>query len=667
MKKFSFNSIKWKIIIWILIITIAGMGILTWYIFTNVKGTVSGLLEETSAEVVKGRADELNKWLQTGVKEIELLSNTNTIQLMELKYSSNYLFTNKEIIGDIFEKLFVVQEDGVGITADYEDINFKDRDFFQAIMDGEKYVISNPFVSELTGSPVFVIAHKIPAPSGETIGVVGGMVTLKTITDIASKIRIGNMGYGFITDGKGLVIAHQNKDYVMNMNVLNSSREDFTGLEEAGAKMINGESGSERITEPDGTTDVLIYCQVPDTPNWSLGVVVPINELNAGANEMILFVLILIGIITAGFVVTSYFLGNNITKPIKKLEAEVEQFGNGDFTVAFESNKKDEIGQMTKSLKTMACKFKEAIISISDASSEIHDSSENLSNTANEWKQRTDSLNEETETIENHVQNTSASIEEVTSGVEEVASSAQSISQTAQELSNEIHNTEEAVKNGQKELEEQAKMMTIVGEQNSKATKIVKSVAEKSNNVQEIVNTISSIAEQTNLLALNAAIEAARAGEAGKGFAVVADEIRKLAEESQSSSANIANILNEIDEGATQASTAVEKSTELYEDVVEGRKRVSEEFDNVYHSIETITENIDSLTGTAEEQSASSEEMASAMDQSSKSMMNVSEQMDKITEEVKSTADAANGLKDLSSELETLSDNLTSLIGNFKF
>src|SRR6056297_788843 len=165
MKLFALKSIKTKIILWILLITIICMGILTFYIFINVREALTVQIETSSREIVNGRADELNKWLQTGVKEIELLSNTNTIQLMELKYSSNYLFTNKEIIGDIFEKLFIVQDDGVGMTADYEDINFKDRDFFEAIMGGEKYVISNPFVSELTDSSVFVIAHKVPAPS----------------------------------------------------------------------------------------------------------------------------------------------------------------------------------------------------------------------------------------------------------------------------------------------------------------------------------------------------------------------------------------------------------------------------------------------------------------------------------------------------------------------
>src|SRR6056297_2105419 len=277
MRFLSLKSIKTKIILWILLLTIICMGVLTFYIFINVREALTVQIETSSREIVNGRADEMNKWLMTGVKEIELLSNTNTIQLMQLKYSSNYLFTNKDIIGDIFESLFVVQDAGVGITADYVDIDYADKPFFQTIMTGEKYVISNPFISELTGNPVFAIAHKVPDPSGEAIGIVGGLVNLETLSEIAGKIKIGEIGYGFVVDGAGLIIAHQSDDYVMDLNVLESDAEGFSGLSDAGQYMRAGQSGIQLIEDSDGVTSSLIYCPVPGTPNWSLGVVAPID------------------------------------------------------------------------------------------------------------------------------------------------------------------------------------------------------------------------------------------------------------------------------------------------------------------------------------------------------------------------------------------------------
>ncbi len=662
----TLKSIKTKIILWILLITIICMGVLTFYIFINVREALTVQIETSSREIVNGRADEMNKWLMTGVKEIELLSNTNTIQLMQLKYSSNYLFTNKEIIGDIFESLFVAQEDGIGITADYVDIDYADKPFFKAIMNGEKYVISNPFISELTGNPVFAIVHRVPDPSGEAIGIVGGLVNLETLSQIAGKIKIGEIGYGFVADGDGLIIAHKDDSYVMDLNVLESDKAGFKGLNEAGKDMRAGKSGIQLIEDSDSVTSSLIYCPVPGTPNWSLGVVAPIDELYADVNHMIIIVLVIIGIITAIFVLTAYLLGNSITKPIKTLEVGVEQFGDGDLNVIFSRKTNDEIGQISDSLKAMVVKFKSLMHDIQSASYNIKQSSESLSSSSQSMAGRTKKLQDESRSIEEFVENTSSSIEEVTSGIQEVASSANIISETAKKLSGEISNTEKSVKNGRDELKTQSEKINHVERQNAHAREIVETVATKSNNVQDIVKTISSISEQTNLLALNAAIEAARAGEAGKGFAVVADEIRKLAEESQQASSNIASILNEIDEGSQNAKVAVEQSTALYQDVVDGKDKIANEFDLIYQSVEKITNGIKDLTESSLIQSASSEEMATAMENSSNSMIQVSEKMDHITEQIHESSNTAIQLNELSTELENLSETLSELIAKFK-
>jgi methyl-accepting chemotaxis protein len=195
---------------------------------------------------------------------------------------------------------------------------------------------------------------------------------------------------------------------------------------------------------------------------------------------------------------------------------------------------------------------------------------------------------------------------------------------------------------------------------------LVTEVAQKATNVQEIVRTISSIAEQTNLLALNAAIEAARAGEAGKGFAVVADEIRKLAEESKSASQNIATILNEMDESSDHANEAVKSTVDLYEELNKGTMTLIRKFDEITKSIGIVNDRVESLMGTAEEQSASSEEMASAMDTSAKSMIEVSEQMEEISTGVKTTVESSEKMNTTAEELNDLSKQLDDLVKQFK-
>ncbi|MFW6263395.1 MAG: methyl-accepting chemotaxis protein, partial [Thermotogota bacterium] len=641
--------------------------ILALFSFSQIKNTVSRLMNTNSYEIAQGSANQISEWVLKNIATMQVISTFNVAANMEKDRLPEVLSRIIKNTDAEFETLFVADKNGVSISNTAMEFDLRQRDYFQAIMtDGKEFYVSNPLISNESQQPAVVVCSKISNNKGETIGLVGGVIPLDDVSEIVTKASIAGLGYGFIIDGTGLIIAHPNKSYVMKSNVLDSDQNGYEGLTKVGKKMINGETGNGIGTTPEGNKEIFFFTTIPNTPDWSLGIAVDLSELNADTNRLLLFIIILVIVIALVFVVLSYFLGRIISKPIQQLALNVEKFGKGDLTTEFEIQAEDEIGQMANHLEEMGRRIRESMIEITKATNNVNTSADDIAAMAEEGSATAEELFSQSESVDSNVQNTSASIEEVTSGVQEVAASAQEISKNSQELANDINETEKAVKSGQAELQKQGERMQVVGQQSKTATQLVTTVAEKANNVQEIVNAISSIAEQTNLLALNAAIEAARAGEAGKGFAVVADEIRKLAEESQGASSNIAKILHEIDEGSDKANTAVKKTVELYDELNKGSQILVDEFNKITGYMENINNRVESLSGAAQEQSASAEEMASAMDTSAKSMASMSEQMEEITNGIKQTADSAQKMSDTAEELTRLSETLEKLVKKFK-
>ena len=531
-----------------------------------------------------------------------------------------------------------------------------DRDFFKKAIQGDSNV-SEPLESRATGNPVVVIAYPLSDQSDTVIGVIVATISLETLSqEYILPLTIGESGYAYLLTKTGLVFAHPKEEHILTLEAFELPFGDL---------LRPGKGIADYTFE--GQRKLVALSTIAST-GWIVGVCADYREVTQTAWNIATITIIIALIVLAISGVIMFLLSRSISKPVITLAALLKKLASLDLTEKVPEtllSKKDETGSLARDVQTLTESLSNSIVAIKEATESVNSSAEDIAAMAEEGSATAEELFTQSESVDSNVQNTSASIEEVTSGVQEVAASAQDVSKNSQELAIEINEAQKAVKSGQSELQKQGERMHVVGEQNKTATQLVTTVAEKANNVQEIVNTISSIAEQTNLLALNAAIEAARAGEAGKGFAVVADEIRKLAEESQRASANIAKILNEIDDGSGKANTAVKKTVDLYGELNEGTKILIEGFEKITLLMGNINNRVEILSGAAQEQSASAEEMASAMDTSAKSMANVSQEMEEITRGIKQTSDSSKKLSNTSEDLASLSIQLENLVKKF--
>ncbi len=662
------KSIRGKILFWFSTTSVLLLFVLGIIIYTRLTDTVVPLIENMSLEILKGRSDQLAGYFDSMKKELKVYSEMDFFRNSSKEEIADYLVKRGMTRTDRYEMIFY--SDGKGQTVTSHPglkTDLYDRDYFKNIIGGKSdFELTNPVISKTTGNLISVIALPVKDEKGKVTGLIGASLLLDTISGIAGSISVGDAGYGFIVDGTGMLIAHPEESMIMNLNLLDSKELGYDGLDDMARKMIRGGEGFQEVKSPDNSLNLNFFLPIEGTPNWSLGVAVPMDQLRKTADDLIVGIVFILLMIIGVMILISIFIGNRISKPIKRLSDMVVQFGHGDLTVDFSLQGKDEVAKMASGLEEMAGNLRNSMVGIKGSSDNILASSARLDGLAASSENHSVELVDRMAIVDSNVQDSSASIQEVSSSIEEVAASAQNVSKIAQELAENSNATATDAKKGENSLLEMVDMIKMADTQTRDTARIVEILAQQAINVQEIVDSISTIAEQTNLLALNAAIEAARAGDAGKGFAVVADEIRKLAEESKNSAGNIEKILREIkakSEGANKSATIT--SAEVVK-VNEKAGQTLSQFKNIILRVENISTMVENLAGAAEEQSAAAEEMASAMDQSSKSSFEVSAQVQEITNMTGITKKEAVEIKDAANGLKVLSNALKEGISKFK-
>lgn len=362
----------------------------------------------------------------------------------------------------------------------------------------------------------------------------------------------------------------------------------------------------------------------------------PIEELT---NTMLTVSIILFVVIASIATGIGVFFANSITKPIITLSnimSEVE--ANNDLTLRSASTAKDEVGMMSSSFNKMLEKFEALVQQITSSSVQLAAASEEVSSVAQESTNGIMQQRTETDMI-------ATAMNEMTATVTEVASSAEAAAGAAHSANNDAQGGSEIVKNTAQAI---AQLATDVAD----ASNVIHQLESDSEDIGSILDVIKNIAEQTNLLALNAAIEAARAGEQGRGFAVVADEVRTLASRTQESTAEIESMITKLQSGAKHAVEVMEKGRTQAETGEAQAKEASESLEAITRAVSTINEMNTHIASAAEEQSATAEEM-------NRNIINISQVSDQTASGSEQTTIAAN-------ELAELANNLQQLISQFK-
>ena len=652
MRKVKKTSVRSKLIAIMLLIAIIPLTVAVIISYLSSTSKAKDDARETVAWQAKFIESEIDKiFTKSQTALLSFASSPQTVALLKgdvnqaaavrsqmISINESFNDSNPMVLTDSEGTMLLRSDEGNLTTV-------SERDYFQNAMKGETYV-SNVYISKVTNARMFCMS--VPVKDTETNQVLG--VAYKTLdpNDIHD-LLVAEADEAFLVDKNADMVAHSQFEIAVDDEVANYSTSPY---------MTSNEKTGFYISVAKGYPVYLCYSK-NELSGYTVCAAVTEKEVLSTARRGAMQIVVVGIIMVIMVLVLSFFIANSFTNPMLEVNRLLSALAEGEFVkIDKYTERSDEFGQMINNSNSVIDKLESIVGHIKESSNTVNNSSEELSEMANQIAATTDSVAEAVQDIASgaseqakEVQNSAENAGFITEAIEGVQDSTNDLNRLASSMKNASESSSESLTN----FHESSEVMA------AKIVEIAEKISATQNAVADIntrVEGISGIAAQTNLLSLNASIEAARAGDAGKGFAVVAEEIRKLADDSENLAREIHDVMETL---LTESTSAVKAANEIIEDnkvqqqalantiesvngmitdiekTVDRVAKISGETDTCVSSNKNVSNAMSSLSAISEENAAATETTGASVEELSATVTNL--------------ADSATNLKDIAEKL----------------
>ena len=570
------------------------------------------------------------------VASLEAIKNTEVSREKKLEAMDSVRLQNN------YDEVGFVEMDGKGYS-NYGDFDFNDQLHFQTTSKGEVFV-GEPIINRLNGD--IIIISGAPVYNDETI--VGTVYIVDMVSSVTDKIReltFGKTGHAYIINQEGTIIFHKEEQYIadeMNAITLQETDRKYASLAKATKKILASTESGTLTYWQDGKMMFAAYCPVKGHEDWRLIMTAPNSEFTSIVLISVLVNSIIGIILLAVNVWLLKRLIKNILQPVDSVTKRLVKLAEGDLQTPVEViNTGDELAILSENLNETIQSLNMYITDITrvlaqmsagnlDIQTEasfagdfvsLQKSIDTIISSLNETMAQ---MNNAADIVADHSDGTSQGAKNLADSTTDQASVLEELTASITSVSDQVKLTADNAAKASQRSQEAEKNVEVCNQQMQSMIHAMADIKAGSAKINDIIINIEDIAEQTNLLSLNAAIEAARAGEAGRGFSVVAEEVRSLAEESAKAAQNTAklimksietvengtNIVNETAESLTHVVNNTSEITSIISEIADAAREQANAIEQINTGFEQMSDAVMTNSMTAQESASSSEELA---------------------------------------------------------